>query len=312
MKYFSTFSGIGAFEQAVKELNLDWVCVGYSEIDKHAIKIYEKHFPNHKNFGDITKIDIQNLPDFNLIVGGSPCQDLSLAKKNREGLNGEKSGLFYKFLKIIQIKQPKYFLLENVNSMSSENKNIITRLIGVPPVMINASIVSAQNRKRLFWCNWTINKPEDKKIFLKDILQKDILQSNTLEEKIKHYINFNLKKKEKDIICIGLIPESIRQKGNYLPRERVISPDGKMRALSCHISQNPYIKINDTIRKLTPIEFERLQCFPDNYTEGVSDSQRYKLLGNAMNVEVIKHIIKCFIERNNVENIVHLDLSKII
>ena len=95
MKYLSLFTGIGGFEKAMPK---NWECVGYSEIDKYAIECYDKHYPKHKNFGDITKIDIKELPDFDLVVGGSPCQDLSIAKKERDGLKGSRSSLFYNFV----------------------------------------------------------------------------------------------------------------------------------------------------------------------------------------------------------------------
>jgi len=171
MKYLSVFSGVGAMEVAIQQLKLNWECIGYSEIDKFALQVYGKHFPNHENFGDITKINIKNLPDFDLLVGGSPCQDLSIAKKNRKGLDGDRSGLFFKYVEILKKKKPKYFLLENVASMPSKSKDEISKLLGVEPIMINASLVSAQQRKRLFWCNWDVKQPSDKNIYLQDILQ---------------------------------------------------------------------------------------------------------------------------------------------
>ena len=180
MKYFSTFSGIGGFEKAIQDVFPDWECVGYSEIDKYAIQIYKKHFPNHKNYGDITKIDIKNLPDFDLLLGGSPCQDLSISKMNRQGLQGEKSKLFFKFIEILEVKKPKFFLLENVASMTKDNKNKISKIIGVESICINSSLVSAQNRKRLFWCNWKVEQPKDRGIYLKDILDYSVSDFNGL------------------------------------------------------------------------------------------------------------------------------------
>ena len=170
MKYLSLFSGIGGFEKAIQDIIPEAECVGFSEIDKYAISVYQRHF-QHKNFGDISKIDIENLPDFELLVGGSPCQDLSIAKKDRKGLDGSRSGLFYKYVEILKVKKPKWFILENVNSMPRESKEKISEILGVQPVMINAALVSAQNRKRLFWANFPITQPEDKGILLKDILE---------------------------------------------------------------------------------------------------------------------------------------------
>ena len=199
MKYFSTFSGIGGFEKSIQEIHPDWECVGFSEIDRFAIQCYSVHFSTHKNYGDIDRIDILNLPDFDLLVGGSPCQDLSVAKKDRQGLQGEKSKLFFKWLEILKIKKPKYFILENVNSMSKENKAIITKYISevrgdfkdYSPIMIDAALVSAQSRKRLFWCNFPVPQPQDRKIFLKDILEpivdeKYFIRNKTVLDKLTY------------------------------------------------------------------------------------------------------------------------------
>lgn len=302
MKYFSMFSGIGAFEVAIQ--GMDFECVGYSEIDKYALQIYEKHFPTHKNYGDITKIDIPNLPDFDLLVGGSPCQDLSIAKKNRQGLQGDRSKLFYKFLEILKIKKPKYFLLENVNSMSKENKDIISGLMGVEPVMINAALVSAQQRKRLFWCNWKVEQPKDRGIYLKDILEdgepfKDKVYCLTANQ--KDFINDFVKRKQGNFVFKNTV--RIGQIGKGGQADRIYSIDGKSVCLSAHGggrgAKTGLYNIKNYVRKLTPIECERLQCFPDNFTEGISNTQRYKTLGNAFNVEIIKHIINNFIKYEN-------------
>ncbi len=357
MKYLSLFSGIGAGEQAIKELGLDWECVGYSEIDPYAIQIYEKHFPNHKNFGDITKIDINKLPDFDLMFGGSPCQDLSIAKKNREGLKGRRSNLFYKFVEILEIKKPKYFLLENVASMPKKDKQIITDILGVEPIMIDASLVSAQQRKRLFWCNWKVEQPKDKRIYLKDILEdgepfKDKAYCLTVNG--KDFINDFVKRKQGNYVlksyCLpatyhkenvkslikrkkkGLVVGTIKvaEIGKGGQGDRIYSIEGKSVCLSANGGgrgaktglylinwYNRKIKINgkaktlgtipqcktavagqsitdlkNYVRKLTPVECERLQCFPDGFTEGLSNTRRYKALGNSFNVEVIKHILK--------------------
>lgn len=118
MKYFSAFSGIGGFELYMPK---DWECVGYSEILEPAIKIYQKHFPNHKNYGDIAKINPAELPDFDLFVGGFPCQDLSIAGKQR-GLSGERSGLFYEIVRILKVKRPAHILLENVRHLLAIQK----------------------------------------------------------------------------------------------------------------------------------------------------------------------------------------------
>jgi DNA (cytosine-5)-methyltransferase 3A len=364
---FSTFSGIGGFEKAIQDVSPKWKVIGYSEIDKYAIKIYEKHFPNTKNYGDIDLIDIPNLPDFDFLFGGSPCTDLSISKKNRMGLEGEKSKLFFKFVEILKVKKPKYFLLENVASMPKESKNIISELLGVEPVMINASLVSAQQRKRLFWCNWKVEQPEDREIYLKNILEYGItdkdksycIDSNYYKgSSLKHYeekgnrqLIFVEKKKSNTVRSSGRGSginnkhnwDSIRigQIGKGGQGDRIYSTEGKSVSLNANgggrgaktglyavsfrgrhledgkrkdilhskteqrlevgseekancltsVFKDSMVMEDSIVRKLTPIECERLQCFSDNWTEGISNSQRYKCIGNAVNVEVVKHIL---------------------
>jgi len=327
MKYFSAFSGIGGFEQAIHSVFPDAECVGFSETDKYAIQVYKKHYPNHKNYGDITKIDITGLPDFDMLVGGSPCQDLSIAKKDRKGLRGDKSRLFYKFVEILEKKKPRWFLLENVASMSRKNKDKISRILKVQPVMINATLVSAQNRKRLFWANFLITQPLDRGILLKDVLEDgcvENLKSYCIDANYYKGANLEtfLKKKKRQLVS----PQRIDQIGKGGQGERIFSSEGKFRAVSTVNNQQPYIidhynkriktdgktktigtnpqcetsvagqsvtNLKGYIRKLTPVECERLQCFPDGFTDGVSNTQRYKCLGNAVNVEVVKHIMEC-------------------
>jgi DNA-cytosine methyltransferase len=130
MKILSLFSGIGGFDKAFEDIFGKDHEVWFSEIDKYAIQVYKNHFPNATELGDITKIDIKSLPQMDFIVGGSPCQDLSIAKKDRQGLDGSRSGLFWKFVEIIKTNKPKYFVLENVNSMPKEAKQIITEALG--------------------------------------------------------------------------------------------------------------------------------------------------------------------------------------
>jgi len=321
MKYFSTFSGMGVFEYACQEFQ--WDCVGYSEIDKYAASVYKYHFPGHKNFGDITKINIEKLPDFDLLVGGSPCQDLSIAKQGREGLQGEKSKLFYKYLEILKIKKPRFFLLENVNSMSEENKNKISSLLGTQPIMINAALVSAQQRKRLFWCNWQVEQPIDRHIYL-----QDIIEDGYIEKEKKRQIIFNssvhigqigkggqgdrIYSMQGKSVClsansggrgartglyvIGCAKRTRENKGKQLELRK----DLKSNALTT-VQTDSMVNLKDCVRKLTPVECERLQSLPDNFTAvgitkqeqkiKISNTQRYKMCGNAFNALVIRHLL---------------------
>ena len=154
MKYLSLFTGIGGFEYGLHRVFGDKaVCVGFSEINHHAISIYKSHYPLHVNIGDIECAD---LPECDLVFGGSPCQDLS-SMGSGKGLDGDKSRLFYAFLSVIKRLKPRYFILENTASMSHNNRDIISGELGVQPVLIDASWFGAQKRRRLFWANFPIN-----------------------------------------------------------------------------------------------------------------------------------------------------------
>lgn len=151
MRVLSLFDGISCGQLALQRANIPVEVYYASEIDKYAIQITQKNFPNTIQLGDVNKIDFtQFIGRIDMVIGGSPCQDLSIAKVNRKGLKGERSGLFYKFVEAIRIIKPKYFLLENVASMSKEDKEIITKEFKAYPTMINSALVSAQQRKRLY------------------------------------------------------------------------------------------------------------------------------------------------------------------
>ena len=353
MKILSLFDGISIAQQAFKELGeVEYYA---SEIDKNAIQITQKNHPNTIQLGDIKDIDCTGgklhygkgklaETDIYFLCGGSPCQDLSIAKKNREGLDGKRSGLFWEYVRILKELKPNYFVLENVASMSKESKQTITdTLWGIEPVMINAAFVSAQNRKRLFWIgelvdkrhigHWDsadyikveISQPEDKGILLRDVLEgnnenvkacslrgrytiegkrKDIKgaktqqrleiggdKANTITSVTKDSLVFIGGIGKKDWVGDGKYFSR-----NYPQGQRVYSPEGKTPTLSANGgglgAKTGLYEIDGDIRKLTPIECERLQCLPDNYTEGISNTQRYKTLGNGFNCAVIKHILE--------------------
>lgn len=321
MKYLSLFSGIGGFELGIHDAFPDAQCVGFSEIDKYAIKVYQSNFPEHKNYGDIKDIDISSLPDFDMLVGGFPCQDLSIAKVNRKGLDGERSGLFWTMLSILRLKNPKYFCFENVASMPKRDMDIITNELGVEPIMINAALVSAQSRKRLFWCNWDVKQPNDRMLILNDILEENPNVKPLLDSHVA-WLKSPSGKKRIDMGMLKINPEKAitltargysSWGGNYVmypmrlgninnsesQGNRIYSVLAKAVTLSANggglgAKIGIYLIHNGEywiLRTLSPIECERLQCLPDGWTEGVSNTQRYKQLGNAVNVEVVKHIM---------------------
>tara|TARA_R100001530_G_scaffold12904_2_gene11995 strand:- start:380 stop:1291 length:912 start_codon:yes stop_codon:yes gene_type:complete len=301
MKYLSLFSGIGGFElgiqqayeskynnrhatkQQSKEKSLRhkrdksnimrgdgnrWrtnpICIGYSEIDKYACQIYDKQF-KHKNYGDITKINIQKLPDFDLLVGGFPCQSFSIAGK-RGGFKDTRGTLFFNIAEIIKIKRPQIICLENVKGLLSHNEgNTFATIISTIDelgydcqwqVLNSKNFGVPQNRERVFIIGHLRGTPRPK-VF-------------PIEES-------NQGNNEKQLS---------RKKTN--DRENISDTKNRGRR-SMLTGQNTEV---GKIRRLTPIECERLQGFPDNWTEGLSNTQRYKTLGNAVTVNVIKEIFK--------------------
>ena len=281
MNVLSLFDGISCARVALDRAGIEVNAYMASEIDKNAIKVSEKNYPDIIRVGSVVDLEVEGQVD--LLIGGSPCTDLSIAKKDRKGLEGDKSSLFWEYARIKKECNPQWFILENVASMPKADKDIITKEMGVEPVMFNASLVSAQSRKRLFWTNIPFDLPEDRGILLKDILEAEVDD--------KFYIKKEMKANGKTTGKVGYVGDG-EQYGQGGQAHRVYSTDGKTPTLS---SGPALIKVgyetNERIRKLTPIECERLQGLPDNYTEGVATTNRYKCLGNAFNVDVVAHIL---------------------
>jgi site-specific DNA-cytosine methylase len=275
------FDGIAVLRCALGDQKVEYFA---SEIDKYAITVSKKNYPDITHIGDVTKV--KDISDVYLLCGGSPCTDLSISKKNRKGLEGEHSKLFWEWVRIWKESKPKYFILENVASMPKKDRDIITAELGVQPIMINASLVSAQNRKRLFWTNINvIGLPVDRNMVLKDILEPGVEDSIT-----QTFTASKGKSTGSGLIQIGHVGNSNGQ------ANRVYSAEGKSVTLSANggglgAKTGLYKTEYSKIRKLTPVECERLQSLPDNYTAGISNTQRYRCLGNAFNCEVIKFIL---------------------
>ena len=295
MNVLSLFDGMSCGQIALNKLGIKYENYFASEIDKHAIEITMKNYPNTKQIGDVTKIKLSNLPKIDLLIGGSPCQDLSNAKTNGDGLNGERSGLFWEYIKVLKECKPSYFLLENV-VMKKEWADVISKELGCQPIEINSNLVSAQNRRRLYWSNIpNISQPKDKGVLLKHIIYDDnykvftdVRITNT-KKITKNYIKWDLSGKK-----------------YWSQQDRAYFKDKKMCTLP---KANPANKLNilldydkDIYRRMHPIEAERCQNVPDNYTSGVSDNKRLEMIGNGWTVDVIKHIFK------GIENI---DVKKI-
>jgi DNA-cytosine methyltransferase len=335
------------------------------EVDKYAIQISEKNHPNIVHLGDVRDWKKFGFGEgyFDLIIAGSPCQGFSMAGQQL-AFDDERSKLYFVFEEILKYFKPKYWMLENVK-MSGKNRDIITERLGVQPVMINSSLVSAQHRTRYYWANFPITQPEDNGIMLNDVLEHGVadrdksfcLDANYWKGgNLKSYFQKHRRQLvfSKDMLChvgdadikghdsvkrvyhpagkcptlttmggghrepkILVLPCALTERRteearkirrehrkltgkDWSPRrgkELVPRTDGKMNCLTASFSNKEHTVVEEdyTWRKLTPLECERLQTLPDLYTEGVSNTQRYKMLGNGWTVDVITHIFKCML-----------------
>lgn len=285
----SLFDGMSCGQLALERAGIKTDNYFASEIDKHAIKVTQHNFPNTAQIGDINGYGDWRLPKIHLAMAGSPCQDLTRIKTDGKGLEGEKSKLFFKFAECVKKYEPNYFLLENV-LMNKESRNTITDILEVEPIEINSSHFSAQDRPRLYWTNipFDRNLPNNPTVFA-DVMEKDPDDMYFLDDEFEY---FNPRAKR----MVGTLKNRYPNgKVKYTDTtSRVYSPNGKMACLTAVSGGGQHKKVydNERVRRLTEIEYERLQTVPDNYTAMVSPSQRYKMLGNGWTVDVIVHILK--------------------
>ena len=353
MKYLSLFSGIGGFELGIENSSKDFECIGYAEIDKYAKNIYEKHF-NHTDLGDVTLIDPNDLPDFDLLVGGFPCQAFSVAG-NQKGFADTRGTLFFEIARILKVKKPKYFLLENVRNLLSHDKgrtfSVMAQILIDLGYNIRWDVLNSkdfgvpQSRERIYIRGSLESFPNDISIgesaldeanHVKYILNgrqgERILSTNGISQTLaatggnaggRTFIQ------ESKIKKIGNHSASGRGQGGNVYDEQGLSPtltcqhdypakvrikkvygsfqahrgetDGTytptLTAISSNITNRPIIETDYAYRAITPVEAERLQGFPDNWTQygadgvEISNTQRYKCCGNAVTTNVIKYII---------------------
>ena len=350
MNVLSLFDGMSCGQIALNKAGVKYDEYFASEIDHYAMAVTRENYPHTTQLGDVTKIDYTKLPfgGIDLLMGGSPCQGFSVAGKQLD-FDDPRSKLFFEFVRLKDELKPKYFLMENV-PMKQECQDIITKYLGVKPVMINSSLFSAQNRKRLYWTNIPFDIPtEDKGIVLQDILEDGIAneamtnklgKSHCITARYNGAVWWNsIQRRQRTMVQVG---EADNIKG-FDSIKRIYSPNGKAptlttmqgghrepkvaigRIVNRRLDENGVRKDNqlelplstqleisdsdksnclttvnkDNVvvegmqwRKLTPLECERLQTVPDNYTNHVSNSQRYKMLGNGWTVDVIAHIMK--------------------
>ena len=285
----SLFDGISCGMVALERAGIEVDKYIAYEIEHNAIEISKKNYPEIVRGGDVTKEDFTKYKGkIDILIGGSPCQNLCSCG-NRKGLEGEESRLFFDYVRALYETEAKWFLLENNATMTKENQDIITGIMGVEPIYINSNLLTAQERKRLHWTNIPdIKQPEDKGIFLRDIVQPR-------EEKKEYECYKRMMAKEEGTLAHKKAWSQVKtldQKSRALTTAQNISNSGATN-----------IKYSDTeYYILTPLECERLQTLPDNYTEGVSNTQRYKAIGNGWTVDVIAHIFK-YLKKAIEENI---------
>jgi len=253
MNVLSLFDGMSCGRIALERAGIKVDKYFAAEIDKYAIRIAKKNYPDTIHLGDVQEIMYPETFDghkIDLVIGGSPCQGFSFAGKNLN-FDDPRSKLFFEYARLVKECNPKYFLLENVR-MKQESQDVITEILGVEPVVINSDLFTQQNRERLYWTN----------------------------------------------IKINALPTRPDWKGQYYQWRRTYFRENKSGVSPCLTANmgtgghNVPLKSKNLDDKLTPVECEQLQTVPKNYTEGVSNTQRYKMLGNGWTVDVISHIFK--------------------
>ena len=281
MKVLSLFDGISCGMVALERAGIPVERYVAYEIEPNAIKISQKNYPQIEHCGDVTTADFAQYQDFDLLIGGSPCQSLSIIQAHkRTNLDG-KSKLFFEFVRAMEEMHPRYFFFENVASMNEESKQVISELLGCKPVLINSNCFVAQDRPRYYWTNIPLSVD---KLSEGNACIRDIMQANVPE---KYFYNYPLEGMDMNRkVCAHMVHNNLEM------HRRVFNPDHKVGCLTAVCGGNQQRKVldGDRARKLTPVEYERLQGLPDEYTAGVCDGQRYKAIGNGWTVDVIAHI----------------------
>ena len=330
LKVLSLFDGMSCGQLALQRLGIEVDTYYASEIDKYAIQVTQANFPKTIQVGDVCELKAEDYQDIDLILAGSPCQGFSFAGKQL-AFDDPRSALFFEFVRLLKEIKPKYFLLENVKMKQQFQDVITEQvsacypdfegcdLFGgqIKPILINSALLSAQNRQRLYWTNIpNIEHPEDKGIVLRDILE----DTDSWEEDTPQYLKNNFhgeprgnqvrhidESKAKTLTASmykGQIQSWIKKdkvvsgawRGRYKEdgtTEQKLELNQRGKSNSLTTVQKDSVVVNDNLswRKLTPLECMRLQTVPDDYLMPVSNTQRYKMLGNGWTVDVIAHIL---------------------
>lgn len=291
----SLFDGMSCGQIALNRAGITYDNYYASEIDKHAIKVTQHNYPNTIQLGDVTKIKSSDLPKIDLLIGGSPCQGFSFSGKQLN-FDDPRSKLFFEFVRLVKECQPKYWLLENV-VMKKEFEQVITEQLGVEPVKINSSLVSAQNRVRLYWANFDIVEPKDRGIKLNDILEdvETLGQTTNLNKATILGRRLNDKGIREDYNKNIPITQCLEVRASNRDKSNCITTVAKDNVLTTMpIGRHPdAFKNKLPFRYFTTKEYCRLQTVPDDYFDGVAtENQIRKMIGNGWTVDVIAHIFQ--------------------
>ena len=328
----SLFDGMSCGQQALERAGIKYNKYYASEIDKYAIKVTQHNYPNTIQLGSVTEVNVADLEPIDLLMGGSPCQSFSFAGKRNgmttscneeiytlerylelkaDGFQFEgESYLFWEYMRILtdirKYNPDVLFLLENVE-MGAKWERVLSEAIGIYGVHINSALVSAQNRKRIYWTNIRVREeglfgelhsdipqPEDRGILLKDILEDEVdekyyITSGSMMDFVTD--EWRLNKQYTQINGDKSLPQMARQYSSWCGDYVCCEMRGRGENNEQQLEPQQKVLLNEArIRRLTPVECERLQTVRDNYTACVSDTQRYKMLGNGWTVDVITHI----------------------
>lgn len=284
MNVLSLFDGMSCGRIALDRVGINVTNYYASEIKQTAIKVAKHNYPDIQHVGDVTALTSEDFQDIDLLIGGSPCQDFSMANammKDRLGLEGEKSKLFYEYLRLLRELKPKYFLLENVK-MKPEAKEQLDNYLGVEGVLIDSQLVSFQRRPRMYWTNIpNVIVPEDCGVLFKDHRCRDLeyerqFKLNPTPSRIRMWNNGEGRS------------NSIQSCANVTEADKVYCLTRKQD----RCPNSGLVALDDFCRYLTRKELEKAQTVPVGYTDCLSYLQAQDVLGDGWTVDVIAHIFK--------------------
>ena len=293
MNVLSLFDGMSCGQIALNKLGIKYDNYFACEIKPHAIRVTQHNFPETVQLGNVEFVTKERFGSFNidLLIGGSPCQDFSRANKERNGVDGEKSGLFWEYVRILKEIKPKYFLLENVK-MKKDQEDIITEALGVKPVNVNSKLLSGQLRDRYYWTNIDFDSPSDLEVNLNSLLDggySEREKSRCLLESDSRPLSTPVKMFHRHQKFKTLIFKD--EKHSRDCKEHYEDNFKGKSAKDIDLFEGD-LSVYDGVRYLNRRESERLQTVPEGYTDVISDMESLCLLGDGWTVDVITHILK--------------------